>query len=37
MMDFPDDPELQALVRAAAEKPNPWPEDAARLGISTET
>jgi hypothetical protein len=32
-MEFPDDPELQARVRAAAAKPNPWPEYAARLGI----
>lgn len=28
-----DDPELQALARAGAEKPNPWPEFAARLGV----
>lgn len=33
MMDFPDDPELQAMVRAAADKPDPWPEYAARLGV----
>lgn len=32
MMDVDDDPELQALVRSAAQKPNPWPEYAARLG-----
>lgn len=33
MMEFPDDPEAQALVRAAAQRPNPWPEYAARLGV----
>jgi hypothetical protein len=33
MLDFDDDPELQALVRAAAQKPNPWPGYAARLGV----
>jgi hypothetical protein len=33
MMDFPDDSELQAMVRASAEKPNPWLEYAARLGV----
>jgi hypothetical protein len=32
MMDF-DDPEVQAYVRAAADKPNPWPEFAARLRV----
>lgn len=33
-MSFPDDPELQALMDAAAKKPNPWPQYAARLGVS---
>lgn len=37
MMEFPDDPEFQARVRAAAEKPNPWPEYAARLGVDPST
>ena len=32
MMDF-DDPEVQAYVRAAQAKPNPWPEYAVRLGV----
>jgi hypothetical protein len=32
MMDF-DDPAVQAYVRAAAEKPNPWPAFAGRLGV----
>jgi hypothetical protein len=32
MMDF-DDPEVQAYARAAASKPNPWPEYAARLRV----
>lgn len=32
MMDF-DDPEVQGYVRAAAQKPNPWPEYAMRLGL----
>jgi hypothetical protein len=32
MMDF-DDPEVQAYVRAAAQRPIPWPEYAMRLGV----
>lgn len=32
MMDL-DDPEVQAYVGAAAEKPNDWPEYALRLGV----
>jgi hypothetical protein len=34
MMDF-DGPEVQAYVNAARDKPNPWPEYAARLGVDT--
>ncbi len=32
-----DDPDLQARVRAAAARPNPWPELAVRLGVGVET
>jgi hypothetical protein len=32
-MSFPDDPALEALVRAAAQKSDPWPQYAARLGV----
>lgn len=35
-MDF-DDPEVQAYVRAAAERANPWPAYAARLGVGEST
>jgi hypothetical protein len=30
-----DDPEQQALVQAAVLRPNPWPEFASRLGVSS--
>ncbi len=32
-LDVGDDPELQALVKAAAAKPSAWPAYAARLGV----
>jgi hypothetical protein len=35
-MEFPDDPEAEALCRAAVAKPNPWPEYAARLGVAAD-
>jgi hypothetical protein len=31
-MSLPDNPELEALLRAAAQKPDPWPQYAAALG-----
>jgi hypothetical protein len=33
-MSFPDNPALEALVRAAAAKKDPWPDYAARLGVA---
>ena len=32
-MSFDDDPAMAARVKAAIERPNPWPELAARLGV----
>jgi hypothetical protein len=34
-MSFPDDPALEALLRAGAARKNPWPEYAARLGVDS--
>lgn len=33
-MSFPDNPALEARVRAAAAKKDPWPDYAARLGVA---
>ena len=32
-MSFDNDPAMAARVKAAIERPNPWPELAARLGV----
>ncbi|MBA3464318.1 MAG: hypothetical protein H0T46_30480 [Deltaproteobacteria bacterium] len=36
-ISFPDDPALDALVRAAVAKKDRWPEYAARLGVPAST